>query len=126
MQVKEKGRKKINLIHLSFTLLGFSCYLSVKMSLISSFPATHPPFPPSLASLFFSQFTSLPFTHSLFVPLCYSFSFSLCTEVTSTTCLNTTATPSAMRWLSSSQAKRSHRTSQTFHLKYYPRESRLS
>lgn len=44
--------------------------------------------------------------------------FSLCTAATSTTCLSTTATRSATRWLSSSRGKRSRRTSPTSHLKF--------
>lgn len=47
---------------------------------------------------------------------------SFVAEVPITTCLRTTATLSAVKWLNSWQAERSHRTSQTFHLTSSPRK----
>lgn len=63
-----------------------------------------------------------PFSAFLSVCSLSLFSFLYLTELTSTTCLSTTATLSAMRWLSFLRVKRSHHTSRTFHLKYSPRE----
>lgn len=89
--------------------------LSLTMSLSCPFLLAHPS-PPCRASLSFLWNLSVSF-------LSLSSFFSWCPGVTSTTCLSTTATLSATRWLSSSRGKRSHRTSQTFHLKFCPRES---
>lgn len=111
-----KGRKKKEWD--AFKVWHFSVLRLISL-LKCVYLLSHPPF----STL--SVLTSLSFLWVYASVSCLSLLslFSWCTEVTNTTSLSTTATFSAMRLLSFSPAKRSHHTSQTFHLTYYPRES---
>ncbi len=92
------------------------CYLCQNVYILPS-PAPHPTFSTLPGPSVF------PVNLHLCLLAFSCFSLSCWTEKANTTCLSTTATVSAARWLSSSQARRSHRTLQTFHLKFSPRES---